>query len=975
MKQFFRNTLVLIFAMSFTMALSAQKGVLKGLIVDKKSGEELIGATVAVIEGGTVSFGTVSDFDGTYLLDVAPGTYLIEFSYTGYSKIRVEDVVIAAGKVNQIDMALEEEANQLEEVVVKATAVKSSEVALLSIQRKAFSIQDGLSSQQIGRTGSSNAGDAMRQMTGAVVEGGRFVVMRGLGDRYSISQLNGITMASTDPYRNSSSLDLIPSQMIESIVTVKTFTPDLPGNFAGGLVNINTKTFPDKFNMSLSLGATYNTQASGISNFQGHPTGGKYDWLGFDDGSRDQPAILLDDAKRNLLSSSTYLTARRGNDENIDVRNLFHESARQMSNQYVPTMQTTPVNSSLNFSIGNRSQFLGKQLGYTLAVNYSANYTHYDDGDVNTWINTNSTQLFDYQALKESKSVYNPQVGILFNTAYKLSDNHAITGNIIFNNDAELEGRSQRGRFLGQVSNSLAEFNTNSLAFTQRQVATYQLGGRHVMPRARNIEIEWMGALTNSVQREPDLRYFAYTAVEENENTEYFINNAEFSFPFHFFRNLQDQQKQFKLDVTIPFATSQTNGSGNRIKLGGYYSATTREFEEYRYQMSNAGVPADRNFSAFKGDFDAFFARENLGIIDTVYNANGTINRYQTGYYFINEVNQKNFYTGSQDVSAAYLMAVYNLTKNFKFIGGARLETTNIQVVSRDATAKSSNIDQADLLYSANLVYALTDKSNLRLAAAKTLARPNLRELAPFEQFDTKNGFFNVGNPDLRRTLIQNYDFRYELYPRSGELIAVSAFYKNFDEPIIRAFNPRATIPELSYINVDEAQVYGLEVEFRKRLDFLYSRLENFYFSANVALIESSYPIPADELANHQNIDPSYNQTTRPFQGQAPFILNGIFSYNNPEKGWESAVSYNVTGRKLYNIALFGTPDVYEEPFPLLNFKLSKRFADHYQASFTATNILNSLNSKTQIYRDTEYIAEGFRIGSSVGLSLSYFIR
>ncbi|MDQ3015554.1 MAG: TonB-dependent receptor, partial [Bacteroidota bacterium] len=284
-------------------------------------------------------------------------------------------------------------------------------------------------------------------------------------------------------------------------------------------------------------------------------------------------------------------------------------------------------------------------------------------------------------------------------------------------------------------------------------------------------------------------------------------------------------------------------------------------------------------------------------------------------------------------------------------------------------------INLTDFLYSGNLIYALTEKSNLRVAATQTLARPNMRELAPFVQFDTKNGFFNVGNPSLKRTLIQNYDLRYELYPGAGELIAISAFYKIFDNPIIRAFNPRATIPELSFINVDKATVLGVEIELRKSLSFIQRNLKNFYFNTNLALIHSAYKIPQDEIDNSKNIDPEYAETTRPFQGQAPFIINAILSYINPENGLEVALAYNVSGQKLYNISLFATPDIYEQPVSMLNFKIAKRFAENYQVSFTAKNILDSISRKTLDFNGKEYVAEAYPMGRTFGISLTYQIR
>ncbi len=958
--------------------LSAQKGVLSGKVFDKQSGETLIGAILEVKQQGAAVTGAATDIDGNYLLQLDPGNYELVIAYLSFAKYTVSDIVIRPREVTTLDIALEAESVSLVEIVVKAEAVRSTEVALIALQRNAAGIQDGVSSQQISRTGSSNAADAIRQMPAAVVEDGRFIVVRGLGDRYSISQLNGVTLPSTDPYRNSTSLDLIPSQIIDNIISVKTFTPDLPGNFSGGLININTKSIPDKFNLSLGVSASHNSQASLIDHFQGHSQTGKYDWLGFDDGSRDQPAALLDPAVRNLLSSSTYLTARQpGNDE---VRSIFHETSRGLSNAFIPTSTTTPVNTGFNLSLGHRFPVLGKDFGFTLAVNYASNYQHYDNGEVATFINTNTDFLFPYQRLLESKSVHNPSLGGLFNMAYKLSDNHILSGNVMFNNDAEIISRSQRGDFLGQVSNSQAEFNTSSVEFVQRQLANYQLSGKHLFPSLANIQIDWNASATRSFQHEPDLRYFAFTKVCEDQGggeeiCEYYINNAEIAFPYHFFRRLEDKGYEGKVDITIPLLNGRNLSQSHQLKIGGMYTTMDRNFEEYRYQLNNSGVPSSLNFTTFNGDMNAFWDPSNFGIVDTLFRPDGSVQRYVTGYHYVNQINARNFYTGSSAITSAYAMLTYNLTRSLKAIGGVRMEQTDMEVISMDPMVPKGRIDQTDFLYSLNLIYNLSEKSNIRMAASQTLARPNMRELAPFEQFDTKNGFFNVGNPNLQRTLIQNYDLRFETYPASGEMIAVSAFAKRFDNPIIRAFNPRATIPELSFINVDEAFVIGAELELRKALGFITPGLKHFYFNTNLALIHSSYDIPEDELQNSRNIDPEYDQTTRPFQGQAPFIVNAILSYIKPESGLEMALSYNISGQRLYNISLFATPDVYEQPVSMLNFKASKRIGRNYQMSFTARNILNPTLMKTLDFNGTSYAAESFKLGRTLGVSLVYQIR
>ncbi|MEQ1747130.1 MAG: TonB-dependent receptor [Saprospiraceae bacterium] len=972
----FRSLLLIcIWVICFTQVFS-QKATIAGKIIDKETGETLIGVTVKATNAGGEIRGAITDYDGNYRFEVEPGTYMITTTYTAFKPQTVEKFEAKAGILNTLDFVLGTESAMIAEVVVVATVIKNTDASLIALQKRSLSIQDGISSQQISRTGVSNAADAMKQVTGAVVEGGKFIVMRGLGDRYSISQLNGITMPSTDPYRNSSSLDLIPSQMIDNIVTMKTFTPDQPGNFSGGLVNITTKSIPDKFNLYFGMSASYNTQATFNDNFLGHGRdAGSTDWLGFDDGGRDLPKVLLDEKNRSLLSQSAYLNARNPSETYNDLRALLNESSFAMSNTFTPTPKSTPLNHGINFSIGNNTKLFGNTLGYSFGVNYSREFTHYENGAVNTWLNNSSPNLFGYQLLNETKSTETPHLGGLFNLSYQIGSNHGISANVIYNNDTDITGRSQNGTWVGQLSTPTAVYNTNSLEFARRQYVSYQLSGRHLFPELNDIEIRWSGARNSSFQKEPDTRFFAYiNYMDDNGENRFEINEAEFKPPFHFWRDLNDESQEIKVDVSIPFLNSLN--SANQIKFGGLYNAMNRNFSEYQFLHNrHSDIPVDRFFNSFGGDFNAYFDYNNFGIIDTTFAANGSVQRYRLGYHYINQVNNKNFYDGEQKITSAYGMLVYSLTPRLKAIVGTRVEATDLFVESRDTMLAPSALDLTDWLYSANLIYGLSEKSNIRLAATRTLARPNMRELAPFEQFDTKNGFFNIGNPALQRTLIDNYDIRYEVYPNPGELFAFSLFYKQFRNPILRRFSPSATIPELGYVNIGEADVYGLEVELRKNLGFIGSFARNFYLGANVAVIHSSYNIPADEVAASQQIDPSYSLTTRPFQGQAPYIVNTVLSYIDPERGWESSLSFNVSGRRLYSISLAATPDVYEEEFPLLNFNLTKRFADHYQITLSARNLLNPANSKTMDFRGETVTAESFKLGTTLGMSVAYFIR
>jgi TonB-dependent receptor len=429
-----------------------------------------------------------------------------------------------------------------------------------------------------------------------------------------------------------------------------------------------------------------------------------------------------------------------------------------------------------------------------------------------------------------------------------------------------------------------------------------------------------------------------------------------------------------------------------------------RNFEEYRYQMI---TETSLNITHFEGDFDKFLSYDNFGITDTVfdYSVNGGdpnkpryadgIKKYETGHFYINQVNNKNFYKGQQTIAAGYAMGIFELTKNFKTIVGVRLENTNMEVVSKDVDSiivkeknpitgdiisadtifTQSSIKLLDVLPSLSLIYDITDDIKIRAGFSQTIARPNLRELAPFEQFDTKNGFYLVGNPNLKRTVIQNYDLRLEWYPKAGDMVAISGYYKNFKDPIIRAFNPSATIPELKFENVDKASVIGFEAEVRKKLDFISSIVKDFTVATNFTLINSKTDIRPTEVLNSKSIDSTYAATTRPFVGQSPYIVNAMLMYQNSKIGHESTLSFNVAGAKLYNVALFATPDIYEMPVPMLNFKASQNIGKYLVVSFVARNILNSEIRKTQTHRGTQYTTESFKIGRTIGLGLTFRIK
>lgn len=940
-----------------TAQLLGQTGTIRGIAIDQESGEPIMFANVT-IPGTDPLIGEQTDLDGAFQLTAPEGTYTVEITYVGYAPKRVADVEVRAGETTVIGQILVgSNAEELETVVVTASQETRTANAVLALRRKALTVQDNFSSQEMAQYGANNAAESMKRVTGASVVGGKYIFVRGLGDRYTSAQLNGLQMPSTDPYRNAVQLDLIPSNLLDNIIAEKTFLPDQPGNFTGGNVNLNTKSFPDRFTLAATISATYNTQSSFRNDFLTHE-GGANDWLGFDDGSRDIPDILESPDYLGVVTTSTAIQART--DERL--ANLLDAGIRDLGVQRVPGTKNSFLDHRAAFSIGNQYDVgkNGDKIGVLAGLNYTRSYEQFENGrDAFFELTDPESDLNVFRNLTVERGQESARIGGLFNLSYKFGGSNKVSFLALYNNIGGQDNMNLQGAFPAIISGN-GVFQTRSLRWQERNLRNYQLSGEHALGKS-GIEIAWAGGLTQFQQEDPNFRQFSNTFVSNaNEDTTYFISPAEFDLPFHFFRNLEDEQYNGKVDITIPIA--QSANTGNRIKIGGFYSTKDRLFRDNVYQIQ---LGSSENYM---GDPDAFFGDENSGIMSFIADRN----RYRIGLYTLpfEKATRENSYDGTETFSAAYGMVVYNFGK-LRVTGGARVEMTDIRVQSLDTTLQVGAIEQTDFLPALNLTYELADNQYLRLSATQTLSRPNMRELAPFVSFDYGGANRIQGRPDLRQTLIQNYDLRWEIYPRAGELLAVSAFFKQFQDPIVTAFVPTSANPLIQYTNVDQAQVYGIEVEARKKLDFISPALENFKLSSNFSLIQSIVDIPDVEQPIIDEFNPAKGDI-RQFQGQSPYLLNVALNYTQVESGIDAILSYNVFGRRLSIISEAADPDVFEEPVPTLDFSISKRLANNWSIRFRATNLLNPDIDQTMRFRDREYLLQRFRSGRNFGLSLTY---
>lgn len=1003
-----KNTIQIII-MSFillisTMELSSQQtGSLKGTVLDKDNGDALISATVFV--RGTKK-GTNTKFDGTFLIkDIPVGTYDIEISYVGYKKYEIKGVTISSNKMNSIEVQMLSDVALTEEVVVTAKAVKETGAALLKDRQKAAAFSDAIGAQEIAKSGGSDAADAVKKITGATVVGGKHVFVRGLGNRYAKTQLNGAAMPSADPDQRSVHLDMFGTGMIENITTVKTATPDKPGDFTGGAVDIKTKSYPDKYFTSVSLTSGYNTQVTGTDMIIGKR--GSTDWLGMDDGNRSIPQEITNAINsesgipngKSLFRVKDHLAQAN---ELIDLTNSF-------DNTMAPVSYSAPVNQSFSLSTGNQYELFDSPIGFLASLSYDQSYSSYTNGEFGRYRLTGmgNDSLFPDYIARDSKGTQSVHWGGLFNLAYTMFKYHEIGFNFMYNQAADNFGRSQTGYYNGSAIPDRG-FQTYTSKFTERNLFTYQLHGKHALPALLNSKLDWQVSFSDNQMLEPDARFFAYDYNPNGEsdvmklapnesNPEYTINRSAYTEPARIFRKMNENAYNYNANLEIPLKS--VVNFDLTIKTGTSILRTERDFNErwFVYQTtSNQIQNTDSDGNPYEFNPETLFdnmigVRTNGNFIDMP--------------MFISYTDPNAFsYKATMDVNAFYAMADFKVFSFLRFIGGFRLESSKLNAVPYDKsdsklqaykseykdinnipdsedvdiTFEDFGINENDLLPSLNSVIELSKNSNIRLAYSKTIARPNLREIAPYSSFDFVGGFIYLGNPFLKRSLIDNYDFRLEWFPNVGEILAASIFYKDIDNPI--ELNQPTVNDQVRYQNSKRGKILGAEFEFRKNLLKTITMFgfeapewtERFTYSFNLTLTQSEVEIPdGREKTNFIETDPDA-KLTREFLGQSPYVVNFDIAYSNQEIGTDLSMNFNVFGRRL-NTVMFGiTPDIYENPRPDLNLIYSQRLYKNWSMKIAAKNILDSYTLFTQNYNGTDYNSQRYQLGRQFSLNLNY---
>ncbi|MFL2603589.1 MAG: TonB-dependent receptor domain-containing protein [Flavobacteriaceae bacterium] len=918
-----------------------------GTVIDGDFNEPLPFANVLVKETGD---GVTTDFDGKYSIELSSGNYTLIFSFVGYETKEITNIKVSGDNYAITDIVLNSVAQGLEEVVVTVDARRNTESSVLEIQRKSASLLDGISAQAFRKIGANDIASAVKNVPGVSVQGGKFVYVRGLGDRYSKSILNGVDIPGLDPDRNTIQMDLFPTNLLSNVLVIKSARADLPADFTGGVINIITKDFPTNEELSISIGTSFNPNMHFRENYLTYE-GGQTDFLGFDDGTRKNKIFnsflgnFFDPRLNNSITSLTYV----------------NKISNQFDPQMAPIDDISGMNYNFNISYGNQIKFEnGHSFGYLGSLSYRKEQSIYENSQDNIFnFSPDRSELYFEENRLQFGTIGGENIiaSGLLGLTYKTNNSK-----FRFNSLHIQNGESTSGSFrqLTRFSD-FVDFNKFNLEYNERSITNGIISGLHNLNESK-FKVEWTLSGTLAKVHDKDVRN---TTFQDEEGIFSFQENTE---PKRIWRTLDEYNLVGKVDLSKRFKFLNEDAI---LKFGVFGSTKERDFSIAQYSVSS-NYTSERDWANYGGNPNQLFNPVNL---ISPSNDRGTYINPQTTIR-----QDANIFNATQQNLAAYISNEFNLSSKLKSIIGFRFE--NYQVFY---TGENSQLGQIlnderiingnNLFPSANFIYNLKEEKNLRLAYSLTTARPSFKEASIAEIYDPLSNLFFIGNIDIKPSYIDNFDIRYESFGENAQLFAMSLFYKKLTDPIEIGFVAAST-SNYKPLNLEDADVYGFEIELRKKMSDWISGLKNFNLSFNGSYIISDEKYSEDELAL-RTLGLREGETlgdSRPLQGQSPYLVNAGFDYNNVEKGFRGGLYFNVQGKTLEVVGDGFYPDVYTMPFNSLNLNLNKQFKNNTSLTLRVRNLLN--DERESLFEGYGGTTEYFRyrnIGRT--FSLGYSIK
>jgi hypothetical protein len=899
-------------APSSTESPGAEYGTISGQVTAKSSGAALDGVSVFV-EG--VDAKTASDPSGHFSLRVPVGRYSVWIIHEDFPTLTLPQVEVRAGRDTPIHVELLSPTTQQDDWIIRAHYVSGGVASILEERRQASTVSDALGSEEIAKSPDSSASSATRRIVGASIVGGQYLFARGLGGRYTNVRLNGVPLPSTDPDLPGFQLDLFPASLLSSLTITKTFSPDIPGDFAGGSLNVVTRAFPEKFKLTLSFSMTANTETT----FQSMPTypGGDLDALGIEDGTRALPGAVPEER----VWTGSGLGPER-----------LTEISRAFRNVWNATSRSAYPNLSLGFNVGDTFTGSAGRLGYLFTLGYRHRFDHYRETITRLALaGAGSEQpVVPVETLEREIGSREAQIGALATVSYEPQPHHRMTAVSLLTQT----GEDRTTLIKGFSEAEGTDIENTQLRYIERQLLFNQLTGEHEH-LADFLTVGWQLNISRTLRDQPGTSDLLYAEGPSG--------SLEFRPVSGSGERLYSELRQgdFGGGLSLSFEL----WPDGTLKTGYLGRHGSRDFQARRFGVRYTGDAAERALPA-----EQLFSPELAGQA-----------------WLINELTQpEDGYSANEDLHAGFAMLDGRLASAVKIMGGVRVESFHQKIDVSSPFAQPNAMprpgaDRVDLDYlpAAALIIAPRDDMNIRAGYGGTVARPLTRELAPFLNQDFVRRRYAQGNPDLERTRIHNLDVRWELFPTPTEVFAVSGFYKIFQDPIETVVLDQNG--NLSFENIDGAKNFGVELEARLSLGLITPVLDAFNALANLALIESSVDLSPEQrrLAT---------ESQRPLAGQSPYVANLALGYDSEATGISAYVYYNVFGRRIQDVGRLGLPDVYEEPFQALDATLFWKAPVGLTVGVSASNLLFQPVLLTQGGRDFSRAERG----ANFGLSLSW---
>jgi len=945
-----------------TKKVKGKSGTITGVVRDAVTGDPIVGAYVEAI--GT-EFQTKTNIDGQYELALPVGTHVIRIRSDANQPREVANLVIADGAKETLNTELKplEGANQT--LVVQGVMNRESEGARLLQRKEDVSARDLMSRDEIRKGGGGSTAAVATRIVGISIVGGRYLFVRGLGHRYVNTFFDGARVPSPEPELRTVPLDIFPSTALSAINVQKTFSPDVPGDFAGGSIQLESREVPDKLLVQLGAsigGDTATTFRSSLTN-----RSFRADGVGFGNLARRIPGSypLSVPVSRNGTLTPTFQPYYSPEDQE-----RYGESF--VTNTQVGRIAIAPPNWSLRATVGyGFKPRAGGKFGFLAAITYANRHKTYRWDEFAQYGGANGELVqpaeLDYDDAEEGNFQVNwGAIGLI---KYDVNENHRLSVLGFYSREAEDETRDFRG-YVPSSFPADRRVRTTRIRYVMRSILMTRLGGRHRFPSAAGAEVDWFASLAQARRDDPAIREVTYLLDPESQDWELATNQQNTTFQY---LDLLDNTQSGALNVSLPF--TQWRGLKGKFKFGGWLEGRQRDFvaRAFAYpSLDGRAVPT--------GDGDLFNQ-------DTI----GGGPSDPDGVFELNDVTTPfNNYAATQEVYAAYAMLDLPLVRWLRLSVGARFEASNIEtelenlfestdevtftgvrVASEEELAASEvRLEDRDWLPALSFIFSPTDKHNIRLTGSRTLARPEFRELTPFVFTDFVGGAQVRGEPTLVSTKIWNADLRWEWFPSASEVISASVFYKYFDDPIENIRRIAGSQQTSTFTNADGANNAGFELELRKSLDFIWKQLKDLSIGANFTYVFSRVNLgpscnePDQMMTDPVCMDPDRRpdaSTTRvrPLQDQAPFLVNVYLNYGNEKTGTNVRVLYNVEGRRIATVGVSGMPDIYLEPRHLLHFVIGQTVLEDLELLLRVENILNAPWTWTQADTTVNSYVEG----------------